>query len=56
MTYFSKISSLALGLGLIGGLSLSNLAAANTVSTASPNQTQLVVEGGSERLQQNRVA
>ncbi|KAF2391861.1 MULTISPECIES: hypothetical protein [Pseudomonas] len=57
MFNFSKVSSLALGLALIGGLGLSNLASANTASAAahSPVQ-QLLVEGGSDRLQQNRVA
>ncbi|MFJ7793963.1 hypothetical protein [Pseudomonas sp. NPDC096950] len=57
MINFSKVSSLALGLALIGGLGLSNLASANTASAAahSPAQ-QLLVEGGSDRLQQNRVA
>jgi hypothetical protein len=42
---------------LVGGLGLSNLASANTVSAASHSQIQqLLVEGGSDRLQQNRVA
>ncbi|MHC8353734.1 phage infection protein [Pseudomonas sp. LB3P81] len=57
MFKFSKASSLVLGLALAGGLGLSNLASANTVSTASHSQIQqLLVEGGSDRLQQNRVA
>lgn len=57
MFNFSKVSSLALGLALVGGLGLSNLASANTPSTASHSQVQqLLVEGGSDRLQQNRVA
>jgi len=57
MFNFSKVSSLALGLALVGGLGLSNLASANTVSVASRSQVQqLLVEGGSDRLQQNRVA
>jgi hypothetical protein len=57
MFNFSKASSLALGLALIGGLGLSNLASANTPSAASHSQVQqLLVEGGSDRLQQNRVA
>jgi hypothetical protein len=57
MFNFSKVSSLALGLALVGGLGLSNLASANTVSAASHSQIQqLLVEGGSDRLQQNRVA
>lgn len=57
MFNFSKVSSLALGLALVGGLGLSSLASANTVGAASHSQTQpLLVEGGSDRLQQNRVA
>ena len=57
MFNFSKVSSLALGLALVGGLGLSNLASANTPSTASHSQVQqLLVEGGSDRLLQNRVA
>ena len=57
MFNFSKVSSLALGLALIGGLGLSNLALANTVSAASHSQVQqLLVEGGSDRLIENRVA
>ncbi|AWM91750.1 hypothetical protein DJ564_13420 [Pseudomonas sp. 31-12] len=57
MFNFSKVSSLALGLALVGGLGLSNLASANTSSAASHSQIQqLLVEGGSDRLQQNRVA
>ncbi|QKG65419.1 hypothetical protein HP062_07400 [Pseudomonas sp. B14-6] len=57
MFNFSKVSSLVLGLALVGGLGLSNLASANTVSAASHSQIQqLLVEGGSDRLQQNRVA
>ena len=57
MFNFSKVSSLALGLALVGGLGLSNLASANTASTASHSQVQqLLGEGGSDRLQQNLVA
>ncbi|VVP81524.1 hypothetical protein PS918_02345 [Pseudomonas fluorescens] len=57
MITFSKFSSLALGLALVGGLGLSNLASANSPSPASYTQVQpLLVEGGAERLQQNRVA
>jgi hypothetical protein len=57
MFNFSKVSSLALGLALVGGLGLSNLASASTTSTVSHSQIQqLLVEGGSDRLQQNRVA
>ncbi|CAI8874493.1 Phage infection protein [Pseudomonas sp. IT-P44] len=57
MINFSKVSSLELGLALVGGLGLSNLASASTVSAVSHGQIQqLLVEGGSDRLQQNRVA
>jgi hypothetical protein len=57
MFNFSKVSSLALGLALVGGLGLSNLASASTTSTVSHSQIQQrLVEGGSDRLQQNRVA
>ncbi|HEF4761998.1 TPA: hypothetical protein SAN82_004456 [Pseudomonas putida] len=57
MFNFSKVSSLALGLALVGGLGLSNLASANTASVAAPSAIQaLLAEGGSDRLQQNRVA
>ncbi|MNF53957.1 hypothetical protein D3C84_353660 [compost metagenome] len=57
MINFSKVSSLALGLALVGGLGLSNLASASSVSAVSHSQIQqLLVEGGSDRLQQNRVA
>jgi hypothetical protein len=52
MFNFSKVSSLALGLALVGGLGLSNLASA---STESHSQTrQLLVEGGADRLQELR--
>lgn len=57
MFNFSKVSSLALGLALVGGLGLSNLASATTLSAVSHGQIQqLLVEGGSDRLQQNRLA
>jgi hypothetical protein len=57
MINFSKVSSLALGLALLGGLGLSNLASANTSNSVSHSQIQsLLAEGGSDRLQQNRVA
>jgi hypothetical protein len=57
MFNFSKVSSLALGLALVGGLGLSSLASANTSNTVSNSQIQsLLAEGGSDRLQQNRVA
>ena len=51
MINFSKVSSLVLGLALVGGLSLSNLASANTASFASHSLAQpLLVEGGADRL------
>jgi hypothetical protein len=57
MFKFSKVSSLVLGLALVGGLGLTNLASANTLSVVSHSQSQpLLAEGGAERLQQNRVA
>ncbi|PKH28168.1 hypothetical protein BI292_10720 [Pseudomonas sp. 43NM1] len=57
MFNFSKVSSLVLGLALVGGLGLSNLASANSPITGShASIQQLLVEGGSDRLQQNRVA
>ncbi|RLU07923.1 hypothetical protein CS078_06025 [Pseudomonas prosekii] len=57
MFNFSKVSSLALGLALVGGLGLSNLASANSPSTSvHASVQQLLVESGSDRLQQNRVA
>ena len=54
MINFSKVSSLALGLALVGGLGLSNLASANTANVASYTQAQLLVEGGADRLQELR--
>lgn len=54
MINFSKVSSLAIGLALVGGLGLSNLASANTANVASYTQTQLLVEGGADRLQELR--
>jgi hypothetical protein len=52
MFNFSKVSSLALGLALVGGLGLSNLASASTVSHSQTQQ--LLVEGGADRLQELR--
>lgn len=56
MFNFSKVSSLALGLTLVGGLGLSNLASANTPTVSQTPTQPLRVESGSDRLQQNRVA
>ncbi|MBD0704032.1 hypothetical protein [Pseudomonas sp. PSB1] len=57
MFNFSKVSSLAIALTLMGGLGLSNIASATAMSAAAKGQAaQLVVEGGSDRLSQNRVA
>ncbi|MEO4015703.1 phage infection protein [Pseudomonas rossensis] len=55
MFNFSKVSSLGLGLALVSGLGLSSLASAHTGNAASPGQVQqLLVEGGSDRLQELR--
>ncbi|NUU39412.1 hypothetical protein [Pseudomonas sp. C2B4] len=55
MFNFSKVSSLALGLALVGGLGLSNLASANTATVATPTAAQaLLAEGGADRLQELR--
>ncbi|MBC3347082.1 hypothetical protein HU811_10605 [Pseudomonas sp. SWRI196] len=57
MFNFSKVSSLAIALALVGGLGLSNVASATAMSAATHGQAaQLLVEGGSDRLLQNRVA
>lgn len=57
MFNFSKVSSLAIALTLMGGLGLSNVASATAMSAATKGQAaQLLVEGGSDRLSQNRVA
>lgn len=56
MFNFSKVSSLALGLALVGGLGLSNLASANAPAVSHTPTHQRLAEGGSDRLQQNRVA
>ncbi|WP_448118502.1 phage infection protein [Pseudomonas serbica] len=57
MFNFSKVSSLALGLALVGGLGLSTLASANSASLASNSPVAaLLAEGGSDRLIENRVA
>ncbi|SFG98588.1 phage infection protein [Pseudomonas sp. NFACC45] len=57
MFNFSKVSSLAIALALVGGLGLSNVASATAMSAATHGQAaQLLVEGGSDRLSQNRVA
>ncbi|MCQ6258633.1 phage infection protein [Pseudomonas sp. Q11] len=57
MFNLSKVSSLAIALALVGGLGLSNVASATAMSAAAKGQAaQLLVEGGSDRLSQNRVA
>ncbi|MBZ9782700.1 hypothetical protein K9857_14240 [Pseudomonas sp. REP124] len=57
MFNFSKVSSLALGLALVGGLGLSTLASANTTAVAPQSSVKaLLASDGSDRLQQNRVA
>ncbi|MBC3376389.1 phage infection protein [Pseudomonas sp. SWRI92] len=54
MFNFSKLSSLAVALTLVGGVGLSNVASASAQAD-SPSAQQLA-EGGSDRLIQNRVA
>lgn len=55
MFNFSKLSSLAIALTLVGGVGLSNVASAK--SAPSPDQAaQQLAEGGSDRLIDNRVA
>ncbi|MBT2294895.1 phage infection protein [Pseudomonas fluorescens] len=57
MFNFSKVSSLTIALALVGGLGLSNVASATAMGAAAHGQAaQLLVEGGSDRLSQNRVA
>ncbi|VVO31845.1 phage infection protein [Pseudomonas fluorescens] len=59
MSNLSKLSSLALGLALIGVLGLSSAASVNTTTELPQGfslQQNLVAEGGADRLQQNRVA
>lgn len=57
MFILSKLWFLALGLAFIGGLGLSSVASVNNTSELSRGfspQENHVVEGGSDRLQQNR--
>ncbi|MCG6575924.1 phage infection protein [Pseudomonas sp. AF32] len=70
MFSFSKMSSLAIAMTLVGGVSLANAASAPAASPSTHGQAaqqlaeggsdhlleRRVAEGGSDRLQQNRVA
>ncbi|MEH6354223.1 phage infection protein [Pseudomonas sp. 3JA] len=53
MFNFSKLSSLAIALTLVGGVGLSNAASAKSAPAQAAHQ---LAEGGSDRLIQNRVA
>ncbi|MFW9268930.1 phage infection protein [Pseudomonas sp. NR3] len=55
MINFSKLSSLAIALTLVGGAGLSNIASAQGAPAADHAAHQLA-EGGSDRLIENRVA
>lgn len=57
MSNFSKVSSLAIALALVGGLGLSSIASAKVVTALTQSQVeQQLAEGGSDRLIENRVA
>jgi len=57
MSNFSKLSSLAIALALVGGLGLSSIASAKVVTALTQGQIeQQLAEGGSDRLIENRVA
>ena len=56
MFNFSKVSSLAIVLTLVGGFGLANVASATAASASIHNQVQQLAEGGSDRLLENRVA
>lgn len=55
MFNFSKLSSLAIALTLVGGVGLSNVASAKSAPFPDQAAHQLA-EGGSDRLIDNRVA
>ncbi|WP_434672228.1 phage infection protein [Pseudomonas sp. R1-15] len=55
MFNFSKLSSLAIALTLVGGVGLSTAASAKN-SPSHGQAAQQLAEGGSDRLIQNRVA
>lgn len=55
MFNFSKLSSLAIALTLVGGVGLSTAALAQS-SPSHGQAAQQLAEGGSDRLIQNRVA
>lgn len=54
MLSFSKISSLALALTLVGGVGVANVASAS--ATPHSQAAQHLAEGGSDRLLERRVA
>ena len=56
MINFSKLSSLAIALTLVGGATLSNIAAAESAPSSYDQAAHQLAEGGSDRLIQNRVA
>ncbi|SEE69315.1 hypothetical protein [Pseudomonas kilonensis] len=56
MFNFSKVSSLAIALTLVGGVGLANVASATAASASIHNQVQQLAEGGADRLLENRVA
>lgn len=57
MFNFSKASSLVFGLAVVAGLGLASVASANPYAAVVKSQpSHLLVEGGADRLQQNRVA
>lgn len=57
MFNFSKVSSLAIALALVGGVGLTNMASATAASAPTHSQAaQQLAEGGSDRLLENRVA
>ncbi|WP_339491913.1 phage infection protein [Pseudomonas sp. EA_15y_Pfl2_R67] len=56
MFNFSKVSSLAIALTLLGGVGLANVASAAATSASIHKQAQQLAEGGADRLLENRVA
>ncbi|WP_445571716.1 phage infection protein [Pseudomonas sp. E102] len=56
MINFSKFSSLAIALTLVGGAGLSNIAAAESAPSFYEQAAHQLAEGGSDRLIENRVA
>ncbi|WP_434650876.1 phage infection protein [Pseudomonas sp. D1-2] len=56
MINFSKLSSLAIALTLVGGVGLSNIASAESAPSSYEQAAHQLAEGGSDRLIENRVA